>query len=86
MRVPYRIHELPFSFAGHATFPKGGISVVEGDMAAMMNSNAEALAALDVPILLLTGYPGFITRQPAIDNARQTTTDLSVVHAGAGKH
>ena len=60
--------------------------MIEGDMAAMMNSNAEALAALDVPILLLTGDPGFITRQPAIDYARQTFSDLSVVNVGAGKH
>ena len=69
-----------------ATFPKRGVSRDPDDFAAVMDRNAAWLASADLPVLLLTGEPGFIVQPPAIRYARANFENLTVVDVGAGKH
>lgn len=71
---------------GPTTIPRHGVSRAPGDLADIMNQNAARLAAWDGPILLVTGDPGFIVQQPAIDYARQTFHHVEIMDVGRGKH
>ena len=57
-----------------------------GGEPAVMDRNAAWLASTDLPMLLLTGDPGFIVQPPAVAYAHDTFENLSVVEVGAGKH
>lgn len=73
---------------GPATFPPGGKSLRPGDFADELDRVAAQLVPLSakVPMLIIHGSPGMITRKPALRYAARRFARVEFCSVGRGRH